>query len=226
MFPTAPYIPRPYYAIARCDTFPIAAPTLLRQRSQVGGEKDLPWRGMADLDRLWRFLPLAYGVRKKELQVAFLTHRLSASNKAGCAYETCSAFRVAFRSNSRLPFRQAFPTGLALAESASVEPVSSQSGGRRSACRRLLPKKWFPLGATPPLIARLRLLTRLVPEIEEAGLPCIAACRERTPRRDRRRGLTRLEAALGLVAQHRNKLGAIVGLAAQRLVRDDDRGSR
>jgi hypothetical protein len=94
VFPTAPYIPRPYYAIARCDTFPIAAPTLLRQRSQVGGEKDLPWRGMADLDRLWRFLPLAYGVRKKELQVAFLTHRLSASNKAGCAYETCSAFRV------------------------------------------------------------------------------------------------------------------------------------
>src|SRR5262249_55630283 len=40
------------------------------------------------------------------------------------------------------------------------------------------------------------------------------------------RGLTRYEAALGLVAQHRDKLGAIVGLGAQRLVRDDDRGSR
>ena len=32
--------------------------------------------------------------------------------------------------------------------------------------------------------------------------------------------------ALRLVAQHRDKFGAIVGLAAQRLVRDDDRGSR
>src|SRR5215469_11715629 len=34
------------------------------------------------------------------------------------------------------------------------------------------------------------------------------------------------EAALGLVVKHRDELGAIVGLAAQRLVRDDDRGSR
>jgi malate synthase len=34
------------------------------------------------------------------------------------------------------------------------------------------------------------------------------------------------EAALGLVVEHRDELGAIVGLAAQRFVRDDDRGSR
>ena len=34
------------------------------------------------------------------------------------------------------------------------------------------------------------------------------------------------EAALGLVVEHRDELGAIVGLAAERLVRDDDRGSR
>src|SRR5262249_28974833 len=40
------------------------------------------------------------------------------------------------------------------------------------------------------------------------------------------RRLARDEAALGLVVQHRDKLGAIVGLGAQRLVRDDDRGSR
>src|ERR1700732_1761446 len=33
----------------------------------------------------------------------------------------------------------------------------------------------------------------------------------------------RHKAALGLVVQHRDELGAIVGLAAQRLVRDDDR---
>ena len=40
------------------------------------------------------------------------------------------------------------------------------------------------------------------------------------------RRLARYEAALGLIAQHRDKFGAIVGLGAQRLVRDDDRRSR
>src|SRR5262245_12136631 len=40
------------------------------------------------------------------------------------------------------------------------------------------------------------------------------------------RRLAGYEATLGLIAQHRDKLGAIVGLGAQRLVRDDDRGSR
>src|SRR4029077_4748184 len=37
------------------------------------------------------------------------------------------------------------------------------------------------------------------------------------------RRLARYEATLGLIAQHRDKLGAIVCLGAQRLVRDDDR---
>src|ERR1051326_849578 len=36
----------------------------------------------------------------------------------------------------------------------------------------------------------------------------------------------RYESALRLVAQHRDELGAIVGLAAERLVRPDDRGAR
>src|SRR5438132_9956259 len=40
------------------------------------------------------------------------------------------------------------------------------------------------------------------------------------------RRLARNEAALRLVAQDSYELGAIVGLLAQRLVRDDDRGSR
>ena len=44
--------------------------------------------------------------------------------------------------------------------------------------------------------------------------------------RDIGRGLARHETALRLTAQHRDELGAIIGLAAQRLVRDDDRGSR
>src|SRR6476469_1353164 len=41
---------------------------------------------------------------------------------------------------------------------------------------------------------------------------------------DSRRRPARNEAALGMVAQHRDELGAIIGLAAQWLVRDDDRG--
>src|SRR3954470_14685966 len=40
------------------------------------------------------------------------------------------------------------------------------------------------------------------------------------------RGLARYESALRLIAQHCDELGAIIGLAAQRLVRDNDRGSR
>jgi hypothetical protein len=36
------------------------------------------------------------------------------------------------------------------------------------------------------------------------------------------RRVARDEAALGLVVQHRDELGAIVGLGAQRLIRDDD----
>src|SRR4029077_3717073 len=45
-------------------------------------------------------------------------------------------------------------------------------------------------------------------------------------RRNIGRTLARDEAALRLVAQHRDELGAVVGFLAQRLVRDDDRGSR
>ena len=48
-------------------------------------------------------------------------------------------------------------------------------------------------------------------------------CRSQRGHRSKARAL---EATLGLIAQHRDKLGAIVGLGAQRLVRDDDRRSR
>lgn len=40
------------------------------------------------------------------------------------------------------------------------------------------------------------------------------------------RGLARDEAALRLVAQHHDEFGAVIGFAAEWLVRDDDRGSR
>src|SRR5665213_4608084 len=43
-------------------------------------------------------------------------------------------------------------------------------------------------------------------------------------RNDIGRGLACQEAALRIVVQHREELGAIVGFFAQRLVRDDDRG--
>src|SRR3954452_11271139 len=63
-----------------------------------------------------------------------------------------------------------------------------------------------------------------------AGLEVPAALERReavvASRNDIGGRLARDEAALRLVAQHRDELGAIVGLFAQRLVRDDDRGSR
>ena len=59
----------------------------------------------------------------------------------------------------------------------------------------------------------------IVPKkVEDAVAPRVASRDDRGP--------TRHEAALGLVVQHYDELGTKVGLAAQRLVRDDDRGSR
>src|SRR6266436_1638694 len=66
----------------------------------------------------------------------------------------------------------------------------------------------------PPRLARLGVPIALEKGAEAIVTPDIAA------------QLARHKAALGLVVQHRDELGAIVGLAAQRLVRDDDRGSR
>jgi len=71
---------------------------------------------------------------------------------------------------------------------------------------------------------------RLEKEAEAVVAPIVAACDgdidRRPARHDIDRRPARRKAALGLVVQHRDKLGAIVGLAVQRLVRDDDRGSR
>src|ERR1700704_2269789 len=76
------------------------------------------------------------------------------------------------------------------------------------------------LAAAPPRIGSLGI-PRLEKGPRAVVVPEIAAGSESIGRR-----LARDEAALRLVAQYRDKLGAIVGLAAQRLVRDDDRGSR
>src|ERR1700753_2129924 len=42
----------------------------------------------------------------------------------------------------------------------------------------------------------------------------------------RRRRLARDETALGLIAQHRDEFGTIIGFGAERFVGDDDRGPR
>src|SRR5215469_3697407 len=70
-------------------------------------------------------------------------------------------------------------------------------------------------------IATLGVPIGLEKETEAVVAPVIAA---RNGDMDRRPA--HQEAALGMVVQHRDEFGAIVGLAAQRLVRDDDRGSR
>src|SRR5258708_8626895 len=97
----------------------------------------------------------------------------------------------------------------------------------RATCRVLLPAR-LPLtivlaaGGARARIYRLRVPIALEIEEAEAVVARFVVVRNE----DIGRGPARHEAALGLVVQHRDELGAIVGLAAQRLVRDDARGSR
>src|SRR5215831_19099083 len=96
-----------------------------------------------------------------------------------------------------------------------------RSCGLRAACRVLPPARLHRLIVLAG--ARTRIPGLGVPIALEKGAealvaPVVAARDDRRP--------ARLETALGLVVQHRDELGAIVGLAAQRLVRDDYRGSR
>jgi hypothetical protein len=94
----------------------------------------------------------------------------------------------------------------------------------RAACRVLPPALLHRLivlsGARTP-ISRLGVPIALEKETEAVVAPVVA-----TRNGDIVRRPAHQEAALGLVVEHRDELGAIVGLAAQRLVRDDDRGSR
>src|SRR5262245_50685252 len=68
--------------------------------------------------------------------------------------------------------------------------------------------------------ARVRLGIALAKEAEKAAV--VVARKEGVGRRARARD----EAALRVVVQRNDELRAIVGLAVQRLIRDDDRGSR
>src|SRR6185437_1956194 len=84
----------------------------------------------------------------------------------------------------------------------------------------LLPRT-IVLAVWPAAIASLGAPIALKKEPEAVVVPDAVGRNEGIGRR-----LARYEATLGLIAQHHDKLGAIVGLGAQRLVRDDDRGSR
>src|SRR6516225_533312 len=96
---------------------------------------------------------------------------------------------------------------------------------RPRAARRILPPALLHrlivlAGAWTP-IGRLGVPIALGKKAEAVVAPVVAT---RNGEIDRR--LTIQKAALGLVVEHGDELGAIVGLAAQRLVRDDDRRSR
>src|ERR1700693_5509898 len=96
--------------------------------------------------------------------------------------------------------------------------------GLRAACRNLPPAslhRTIVLAAAPARIASLGTPIALEKGAEAVVVPAVAARNVDIDRKPARH-----EAALGLVVQHRDELGAIIGLATQRLVRDDDRRSR
>src|SRR6266436_9702181 len=96
--------------------------------------------------------------------------------------------------------------------------------GLRAACRILPPAPLhliIVLAAAPTRNASL-----WVPIGLEKGPQAVVAPEVAARNGDIGRRPARHKAALRLVVQHRDELGAIVGLAAQRLVGDDDRGSR
>src|SRR6516225_5843805 len=101
--------------------------------------------------------------------------------------------------------------------SRSVTTRAERPCGLRAACR-VLP---------PALLHRLIVLAGARTRIGSLGVPVVAREKEAEAIVARNGDIDRRpahqEAALGLVVEHRDELGAVVGLAAQRLVRDDDR---
>src|SRR5450830_840813 len=119
------------------------------------------------------------------------------------------------------------PTGkrrlfTAHAKSRHDRPHSSTLAPKQEKRIRLRP----PIVIDPPIVAAPRRIASLdvpiAPGKKEAGVaPEVVARKVAIGGR-----LARYKPALRLVAQHRDKFGAIVGLATQRLVRNDDRGAR
>src|SRR5260221_1787407 len=106
------------------------------------------------------------------------------------------------------------------------ENIRERPCGRHATCGVLLPARLhltIVLAAARTRVDSLGFpIARVIEEAEESFVAPDVAVRND----DIDRGVARYEAALGLVVQHRDELAAIVGLAAQRLVRDDDRGPR
>src|SRR6516225_6123996 len=75
-----------------------------------------------------------------------------------------------------------------------------------------------PIVIVPPIVAAH---VPIAPEKKAVVAPDVVARKVAIGGR-----LARYKSALRLVAQHRDEFGAIVGLATERLVRDDDRGAR
>src|SRR5829696_7439826 len=104
---------------------------------------------------------------------------------------------------------------------------------RRWRCRsRATTWSWICRAALPPATP-LRLTIRLAAPARIGRLQASIGLEKESKTvvaRDlhihRGRARTRDEAALRLMAQNRDEFGAVVGLGAQRFVRDDDRGPR
>ena len=97
----------------------------------------------------------------------------------------------------------------------------SRHAGQRAACCIVSPPSLHrrkELTAAPAHIARLGIRIALEKEAEAVVALSVAVAPAVVVRHENLARLARDEAALGLVAQHRNKLGAIVGLLAQGLV--------
>ena len=104
-----------------------------------------------------------------------------------------------------------------------------QPCGLRAVCRVSLPAllhSTIAPAARPTGIASLGAPIALKKEPEAIVVPAVRTGSCRSQRRPRSR-LARYEATLGLIAQHRNKLGAIVSLGAERMVETtiEDRGN-
>src|ERR1044072_5552589 len=77
------------------------------------------------------------------------------------------------------------------------------------------------LGAPAPLVGE-RIARLGAPAALAKGAVAIVAPDDVARNEIIGRGLARYKTALGMIVQHRDELGAVVGLVAQRLIRHDD----